>query len=79
KLADKSNISLAYGVLKSIWFQEKYEIDRTSVMGDSKYQGRTTEIPIMSASLGFVTNFEDVYKLWDYVAKFLDAYFVEKQ
>ncbi|XP_010108050.2 molybdenum cofactor sulfurase [Morus notabilis] len=36
-------------------------------------------ISAITASLGLVTNFEDIYRLWAFVARFLDADFVEKE
>ncbi|KAL2650362.1 hypothetical protein R1flu_018490 [Riccia fluitans] len=36
-------------------------------------------IPVVTAALSFVTNFEDVYKLWAFIAKFLDADFLSKE
>ncbi|KAI3794075.1 hypothetical protein L1987_36700 [Smallanthus sonchifolius] len=33
---------------------------------------------VLTASLGFLTNFEDVYKLWVFVAKFLNPSFVRE-
>ncbi|KAG6545985.1 hypothetical protein Mapa_012647 [Marchantia paleacea] len=36
-------------------------------------------IPVVTAAMGFVTNFEDVYRLWAFLAKFLDADFVSKE
>ncbi|GLJ24952.1 hypothetical protein SUGI_0477580 [Cryptomeria japonica] len=89
KLADRSSISLGYGVLHNIYFSEKYQGSNAILetkMGDaksatvhSKPQGRTTAIPVVSAALSFVNNFEDVYRLWAFVAKFLDADFVDKE
>jgi hypothetical protein len=34
---------------------------------------------VVTAALSFLANFEDVYKLWTFVARFLDADFVEKE
>ncbi|KAF0898291.1 hypothetical protein E2562_007144 [Oryza meyeriana var. granulata] len=36
-------------------------------------------IYVVNASLGFLSNFEDAFRLWAFVAKFLDADFVEKE
>lgn len=36
-------------------------------------------ISVLTAALGFLANFEDVYKLWIFVARFLDSEFVEKE
>ncbi|KAL3701353.1 hypothetical protein R1sor_019375 [Riccia sorocarpa] len=35
--------------------------------------------PVVTAALSFITNFEDVYRLWAFIAKFLDADFVSKE
>ncbi|CAK9231190.1 unnamed protein product [Sphagnum troendelagicum] len=40
---------------------------------------RALSIPVVTAALGFVTNFEDVYRLWAFVAKFLDVNFVSER
>lgn len=90
KLADRSNISISYGFLHHIWFADKYAEEKgrvleTKVVGG---QGMTSSkkkdrdkvgINVVTAALGFLANFEDIYKLWAFVAKFLDADFVEKE
>jgi hypothetical protein len=40
---------------------------------------KPVSIPVVTATLGFVTNFEDVYRLWTFVAKFLDVDFVSQE
>lgn len=35
-------------------------------------------VEVVTASLGFLTNFEDVYRMWAFVAKFLNPAFVEE-
>ncbi|KAI3841492.1 hypothetical protein MKX03_032509 [Papaver bracteatum] len=70
KLADRSNISLSYGYLQNIWFSDKYE--------EEKKKGNLG-ITVVTATFGFLTNFEDAYRLWTFVAQFLDADFVEKE
>ncbi|CAD6264950.1 unnamed protein product [Miscanthus lutarioriparius] len=94
KLADRHNISLTCGFLCNIWFSDKYEAERSVVLehrigGDSvavgaggkkrKDAGGDVGILVVNASLGFLSNFEDAYRLWAFVAKFLDADFVEKE
>ncbi|OAY65029.1 Molybdenum cofactor sulfurase 1 [Ananas comosus] len=90
KLADRSDISLSCGFLENIWFSEKYEVDKDSVLekrvsdktaaGDhKKKESVPVGINVVNASLGFLTNFEDAYRLWAFIAKFLDADFVEKE
>ncbi|OEL31254.1 hypothetical protein BAE44_0007723 [Dichanthelium oligosanthes] len=44
-----------------------------------KDAGGDVGILVVNASLGFLSNFEDAYRLWAFVAKFLDADFVEKE
>ena len=36
-------------------------------------------ISAVTATIGLMTNFEDIYRLWAFVARFLDADFVEKE
>lgn len=36
-------------------------------------------VNVVTVALGFLTNFEDIYRLWAFVAQFLDADFVEKE
>lgn len=95
KLADRHNISLTCGFLCNIWFSDKYEAERGVVLehrtvGDSvavgaggkkrkDAAGGDVGILVVNASLGFLSNFEDAYRLWAFVAKFLDADFVEKE
>jgi len=91
KLADRHNISLTCGFLRNIWFSDKYEADRAAVLehrddGAAVAPGKRRKdaagdvgILVVNASLGFLSNFEDAYRLWAFVAKFLDADFVEKE
>ncbi|KAL2527194.1 Pyridoxal phosphate (PLP)-dependent transferases superfamily protein [Abeliophyllum distichum] len=88
KLADRNNISLGSGVLNHIWFSEKYEETKQRVLERNGKEKETTRskskkaepgITVVTAALTFLTNFEDVYRLWAFVAQFLDADFVEKE
>lgn len=79
KLADRSSISLGCGFLTNIWFSEKYEEEKKHVLEKRKDDEEDLGIKVVNASVGFMANFEDVYKLWCFVAKFLDADFVEKE
>ncbi|ESQ43350.1 hypothetical protein EUTSA_v10015518mg [Eutrema salsugineum] len=76
KLADCSNISLGKGFLKKILFEEEYEGVKDRVLEKRKNE---QGISVLTAALGFLANFEDVYKLWIFVARFLDSEFVEKE
>ncbi|KAG6522113.1 molybdenum cofactor sulfurase-like [Zingiber officinale] len=89
KLADRSNVSLGCGFLNNIWFSNKYEDDKNRVLErrdceralarNKNKENIDMGITVIHASLGFLTNFEDAYRLWTFVAKFLDADFVEKE
>ncbi|PIA49711.1 hypothetical protein AQUCO_01300456v1 [Aquilegia coerulea] len=90
KLADRSNISLSYGFLHNLWFSDKYEEEKQRVLETRKCEAVTIPnnkrkekvnkgINVVTATLSFLTNFEDVYRLWVFVAQFLDADFVEKE
>lgn len=90
KLADRSNISLSCGFLHKIMFSEKYEQVKEAVLeervhenvvvsGTKKKEIQNLGIAVVNASFGYLANFEDAYRLWAFVAKFLDADFVEKE
>ncbi|KAL5173015.1 Aspartyl protease family protein [Glycine soja] len=90
KLADRNNISLSYGFLHHVWFVDKYAEDNGKVLQtkEGRVQGVTTNkkkdrdelgVTVVTAALSFLANFEDVYKLWTFVVRFLDADFVEKE
>ena len=88
KLADRSNISLSYGSLHHIWFSDKYQEERERVIekkknGEKERDGnrrtKANHVTVVTVALGFLANFEDIYRLWAFVAQFLDADFVEKE
>ncbi|KAJ0967069.1 hypothetical protein J5N97_023986 [Dioscorea zingiberensis] len=89
KLADRSSISLSCGFLQNIWFSDKYEEEKNAMLerrvcevtiaGNKRREAIDLGITVVNASLGFLSNFEDAYRLWAFVAKFLDADFVEKE
>ncbi|KAL8257311.1 hypothetical protein R6Q59_029352 [Mikania micrantha] len=81
KLADRNNISLSQGSLHKIWFDDKYaeEKDRALAVDGSKKAKSVHEIAVVTAAVNFLANFEDVYRLWAFVARFLDADYVEKE
>ncbi|KAK7389229.1 hypothetical protein VNO78_24065 [Psophocarpus tetragonolobus] len=90
KLADRNNISLANSYLRNIRFSNKNEEERywaletraseVDRLGRSK-KTRDDEpgIVVVTAALGLLTNFEDIYRLWAFLSRFLDADFVEKE
>ncbi|GKU95367.1 hypothetical protein SLEP1_g8734 [Rubroshorea leprosula] len=91
KLADRNNISLSVGLLQHVEFSDKHEEERemmfeigTGEEGGTQISGqRGDKIPprinVVTVTLGLLTNFEDVYRLWAFVSRFLDADFVEKE
>ncbi|XP_065858151.1 uncharacterized protein [Euphorbia lathyris] len=74
KLADRNNISLSYGFLRNIWVPDEEEEEREKML----MEGRSG-LCVVTVALGFLTSFEDVYRLWSFVSCFLDADFVEKE
>ncbi|KAF8377484.1 hypothetical protein HHK36_030864 [Tetracentron sinense] len=89
KLAEKYGISLGIGFLSHIRILDSpkqqhgmLNIENTSLckpMPNSCHNGKNAffRIEVVTASLGFLTNFEDVYKMWVFVAKFLNPTFAE--
>lgn len=75
KLADRFNITLSYGFLKHIWFSDDSKFDEQ----EEGAGGRSSGICVVTAAVGFLTNFKDVYRVWAFVSRFLDADFVEKE
>lgn len=92
KLADRHNISLGNAILKHVNFVDKSREERErlvevkSIERDGRNRPMTKKkeklevgIPVIMATVGFLTNFEDVYRVWAFVSRFLDADFVEKE
>ncbi|GMI76303.1 hypothetical protein like AT5G51920 [Hibiscus trionum] len=89
KLADRNNISLSIGFLQHIWFSDKREEKelvletRTSgferTVSSKKREKLGTGIPVVTAALSFLTDFEDIYRVWAFVSRFLDAEFLERE
>ncbi|XVF13221.1 hypothetical protein REPUB_Repub08aG0189800 [Reevesia pubescens] len=90
KLADRNNISLSIGFLQNIWFSDKHEEEKEIVLETRRIEDEGTVsskkrdklhsgISVVTAALGFLTNFEDIYRLWAFVSRFLDADFLEKE
>ncbi|MCO5571637.1 hypothetical protein L7F22_025383 [Adiantum nelumboides] len=84
-LADKNNLSLSIGFLRNLHVSENNpdlhffeESRKTTSKGLSK--GRLAlRMEVLTAALSILSTFEDVYKLWLFVARFLDADFVRKE
>lgn len=80
KLADRHNISLSCGFLQNIFFSGEYEQERVRVLETRSGTNETRSgVSVVTAALGCLTNFEDTYRLWAFVSRFLDADFVEKE
>ncbi|GAA0174770.1 hypothetical protein LIER_28094 [Lithospermum erythrorhizon] len=82
KLADRHYISLSIGFLQNIWFSDKYQRDMEHYIEKSeKDENRKSKvgISVVTIALSFLANFEDMYKLWTFIAQFLDADYVEKE
>ncbi|KAM7491332.1 hypothetical protein LguiA_034253 [Lonicera macranthoides] len=86
KLGDRNNISLSFGLLQHICFLDKDSEEkvrsletRSNEDGKKKKEKNDWGISVITASLGFLNNFEDVYRLWVFVSLFLDADYVEKE
>nr|XP_043608723.1 uncharacterized protein LOC122580512 [Erigeron canadensis] len=88
KLAEANGISLGIGILSHARIIQSTKPNRAAVdladttvckpMNSNGDGGGFVRAEVVTASLGFLTNFEDVYKLWVFVAKFLNPSFVEE-
>ncbi|XP_004509187.1 uncharacterized protein [Cicer arietinum] len=90
KLAEKEGISLGIGILSHIQILDSSRQPRGALNledttlcrpmenGRRDGKGSFVRLEVVTASLGFLTNFEDVYKLWAFVAKFLNQSFIRE-
>ncbi|KAI3704682.1 hypothetical protein L1987_74909 [Smallanthus sonchifolius] len=84
KMAEANGISLGVAILSHVKIIQSRNMDvaDTTVCRpmDSKNQNPDgfVRAEVVTASLGILTNFEDVYKLWAFVAKFLNPSFVRQ-
>eukprot|EP00250_Pteridium_aquilinum_P019341 c24392_g3_i1 orf=809-3880(-) len=85
-LADQINISLGLGFLRNIYFRGN--ITEAPVPGfldvnasglPSKSATVPSRVEVVTAALGLLSDFRDVYKLWSFVARFLDPDFVASE
>jgi hypothetical protein len=88
KIAEKNGISVGIGFLSHIKVDMKQkqlngtlDIPEASFYKNGRRDNKkvTIRVEVVTASLGFLTNFEDVYKMWAFVAKFLDPSFLESE
>ncbi|KAE8731344.1 AP2/B3-like transcriptional factor family protein, putative isoform 1 [Hibiscus syriacus] len=89
QLAEKSGISLGIGILSHVRVignakqrysehgHEDWALHQPMSNGYRDGKNLYFRVKIITASLGFLTNFEDVYKTWAFMAKFLNPSFVE--
>ncbi|OMO56770.1 hypothetical protein CCACVL1_26279 [Corchorus capsularis] len=90
KLAEREGISLGLGYLSHIRILDSprqqrgaSNLEDTTLcrpMENGRHDGKSgyIRVEVVTASLGFLTNFEDVYKLWAFVAKFLNPSFIRE-
>ncbi|XP_057491786.1 uncharacterized protein LOC130777432 [Actinidia eriantha] len=90
KLAEANGISLGIGILSHIRILDSPRQQRGSLnledtslcrpMENGRRDGKNgfIRVEVVTASLGFLTNFDDVYKLWAFVAKFLNPAFIKE-
>ncbi|RWR74195.1 hypothetical protein CKAN_00251400 [Cinnamomum micranthum f. kanehirae] len=89
KLAEKNGLSLGVGFLSHIRIMDNQKqlhgaLDADDTLlcrpisnGRRDSKSSVVRVEVVTASLGFLTNFEDVYRMWAFVAKFLNPSFVE--
>ncbi|KAJ8762132.1 hypothetical protein K2173_007282 [Erythroxylum novogranatense] len=91
KLADKLGISLGIGILSHLRMVDipKQHFRNTDLQAPELCKPTTSacqdgkslfyRVEVVTATLGFLTNFEDVYKMWAFVANFLRPSFAEEE
>ncbi|KAF2309905.1 hypothetical protein GH714_005561 [Hevea brasiliensis] len=89
KLADKNGISLGIGILNHVRIVDSpkqhcggFDFEDAALckpMASAHHDSKDVfyRVEVVTASLGFLTNFEDVYKMWAFIAGFLNPSFVE--
>ncbi|KAK8478057.1 hypothetical protein V6N13_024207 [Hibiscus sabdariffa] len=90
KLAEREGIFLGIGFLSHIRILDSPRQQRAASnledttlcrpMENGRHNGKSgfVKVEVVTASLSFLTNFEDVYKLWAFVAKFLNPTFIRE-
>ncbi|XP_074308740.1 uncharacterized protein LOC141643467 [Silene latifolia] len=74
RLAEAHGVSLGVGILSHI------RIVDGATMANGRLDGKSGfyRVEVVTASLSFLSDFEDVYKLWAFVAKFLNPGFARE-
>ncbi|XP_019152829.1 PREDICTED: uncharacterized protein LOC109149493 isoform X2 [Ipomoea nil] len=91
KLAEKHGVSLGVGILSHIQVVDSSKqrhrsrcpeditlCSKPMSSGCHDNKNQLFRIEVVTASLSFLTNFEDVYRMWAFVAKFLNPVFIEE-
>ncbi|GAB2279692.1 hypothetical protein Dimus_014334 [Dionaea muscipula] len=89
KLAEAHGISLGIGILSHIRIMDDprhqhgtLNVEDTTLwrpmMNGRNGKNGFFRIEVVTASLSFLTNFDDVYKLWAFVSKFLNPSFIKE-
>ncbi|KAH7291521.1 hypothetical protein KP509_29G020300 [Ceratopteris richardii] len=86
-LADQVNISLGLGFLRNIHFCGNLLEDPHSLSSNANMKGATNKatsslpsrVEVVTAALSLLSDFRDVYRLWSFVARFLDPDFVRRE
>lgn len=73
RLAEREKIGLRCAYLQKI-----SRIGKDKKGSDEK-QNLSLRVSVVCLRLGFMTNFDDVFRVWGFVSRFLDADFVEKE
>ncbi|WZZ46864.1 hypothetical protein YC2023_043123 [Brassica napus] len=73
RLAEREKIGLRCAYLQKI-----SRIGKDKKGSDEK-QNLSLRVAVVCVRLGFMTNFDDVFRIWGFVSRFLDADFVEKE
>ncbi|XP_047310778.1 uncharacterized protein LOC124914307 [Impatiens glandulifera] len=83
KLADTHGIALGIGILSRIKILDGVKLEETTLCRPMETKpnggkrGGFVRVEVVTASLGFLTDFQDVYKFWAFVAKFLNPEFIK--
>lgn len=75
RLAEREKMGLRCAYLQKIRIGNKRRNDEAR----GQKQNLSLRLSVVSVGLGFMTNFDDVFRVWGFVSRFLDADFVEKE
>lgn len=85
-LADQTNISLGFGILRNIQFSDECMdvpvhsfLDTKSNKLPYKHRNVPRRVEVVTACLNLLSDFEDAYRMWAFVARFLDPHFVARE